>query len=317
MGKIVVFDSGFGGLTVLKELVTLMPDEEYIYYGDSANAPYGEKSHDELLKLGSDICLALSSEYDVKCFVIACNTTTSEVWNELTERFGDYSFVGIEPALAWAAEENPGRNILVLATTATINGKRLRHRYELLKDKANITLLPAPGIVPFVENKDADPEEFAEYMDKLLAPYKDAVDCVVLGCTHFPFVKNEILTAIGHNILFYDAAVSVAETVRRLINGELQDKERSVFHCGTHIGTHSRIHSGTHSSIHCGMYSGMNSGMNSSDHSDMHSSNLCGNAAAGEASEKKRNIIFLNSDPAKLVQEKTLFDMYRCMSINS
>lgn len=279
MGKIVVFDSGFGGLTVLKELVSLMPDEEYIYYGDSANAPYGEKSHDELLKLGSDICSRLSSEYDVKCFVIACNTTTSEVWDELTDRFGDHCFVGIEPALLWAAEENPGSRILVLATTATINGKRLRGRYEALKDKAQIALLPAPGIVPFVEDKDADPEVFAEYMDELLEPYKDASDCVVLGCTHFPFVKNEIKTALGHEIKFYDAAVRVAETVKRLISGEINHDDRE--------GDRS-----------FGM--------------PFSSGKIRKQAAAETAAQASdAGIIFLNSDPVKAEQEKTLFELYR------
>ncbi len=217
MDKIVVFDSGFGGLTVLKELEKLLPDEEYIYYGDSANAPYGDKSHDELLKLDSAICTKVSEAYPVKCFVIACNTTTSEVWDELTAKYSDYDFVGIEPALAWAAEENPGKRILVLATTATINGKRLKARYEEYKDRAEITLLAAPGIVPFVESCSTGEQEFRDYLEELLGPYIGKTDCVVLGCTHFPFVKNEIREVLGDHIRFYDAAVTVAQNVRRLL----------------------------------------------------------------------------------------------------
>ncbi len=221
MSKIVVFDSGFGGLTVLKELLKVLPNEEYIYYGDSANAPYGEKTHDELLELTSAICSKVSDAYDVKGFVIACNTTTSEVWNELTEKYSDYGFVGIEPALAWAVRENPGKHILVLATTGTIKGKRLRARYEEFKDQADITLLAAPGIVPFVEKCDTDSEEFKAYLEELLKPYRDTVDCIVLGCTHFPFVKNEIREAVGREIRFYDAAVTVAGEVR----GRLEKKQ--------------------------------------------------------------------------------------------
>ncbi|MDO4961477.1 MAG: glutamate racemase [Eubacteriales bacterium] len=217
MEKIVVFDSGFGGLTVLKELRKVLPNEQYIYYGDSAHAPYGEKTHDELLELDSAICRKFSGEEDVKCFVIACNTTTSEVWDELTERFSEHDFVGIEPALRWAVNENPGKNILVLATTATINGKRLKSRYEELKDRANITLLAAPGIVPFVESCGTKDQEFKDYLDELLSPYRSDVDCIVLGCTHFPFVKNEIREAIGRDVRFYDAAVTVAAEVKALL----------------------------------------------------------------------------------------------------
>ena len=230
MSKIVVMDSGFGGLTVLSELRKLMPDEEYIFYGDSANAPYGEKSHDELLKLTTDICRDLSSEYDVKCFVIACNTTSSEVWDELTQRFDKYDFIGIEPALKWAVEENPGKNILVLATTATTKGKRLRKRYEELKGKANITLLAAPGIVPFVEGDKKDAAAFLQYLKELLKDYIGKTDCVVLGCTHFPFVKDEIRQVLGNQIKFYDAAVQVAAEVKDLIssNGSVSTGKGSI-----------------------------------------------------------------------------------------
>ena len=220
MSKIVVMDSGFGGLTVLSQLRKLMPDEEYIFYGDSANAPYGDKSHDELLKLTSSICKELSTDYKVKCFVIACNTTSSEVWDELTEQFKDYDFVGIEPALKWAVDENPGKSILVLATTATTNGKRLRKRYEELKDKADITLLAAPGIVPYVEGGKKNREEFELYLKELLKDHIGKTDCVVLGCTHFPFVRDELSQVLGAQVKFYDAAELVAEEVRSHISSD-------------------------------------------------------------------------------------------------
>ena len=237
MSKIVVFDSGFGGLTVLRELKKVLPDEEYIYYGDSANAPYGDKSHEELLKLDSAICSKVSAENDVKCFVIACNTTTSEVWDDLTGRFSQYDFVGIEPALAWAAEENPGKRILVLATTATINGRRLKKRYEEYKNKAEITLLAAPGIVPYVESCNTGSPEFMAYLEELLGPYIGRTDCVVLGCTHFPFVKNEIREVLGGEIRFYDAAVTVAQEVRQHLEKRhcLAEKDQSSAASGSNV----------------------------------------------------------------------------------
>jgi len=225
MSRIAVFDSGFGGLTVLKELQKLMPGEQYIYYGDSANAPYGEKSPEELLRLTTEVCKKILAEDDVKCFVIACNTTTSEAFGPLTASFSDKPFVGIEPALRWAVEENPGKHILVLGTTATVNGRRLRSRYEELKDKAEISLLAATRIVPYVEGHDITREAFMDYLREILEPYRKDTDCVVLGCTHFPFVREELRECFDKEIRFYDAAISVAHETKELLSkrGLLED----------------------------------------------------------------------------------------------
>ena len=217
MSKIAVMDSGFGGLTVLSALRSLLPNEEYIYYGDSANAPYGDKSPDELLRLNREVCRRLLELDDIKCFVIACNTTTSEALDKLEGEFSGYDFVGIEPAVGWAVNELPGGNILVLATNATINGKRLRERAERLKAKAHISLLAAPGIVPYVEGGQRNEEAFREYLHRLTAEYQRDTDAVVLGCTHFPFVKKELRGCFDKDIRFYDAAALVAERVKALL----------------------------------------------------------------------------------------------------
>ena len=113
MSSIAVFDSGFGGLTVLKQLQRLMPEEDYIFYGDSANAPYGDKTPAELARLTASVCRQILEKDEIKCFVIACNTTTSEALGKLTETFPEARFVGIEPAVREAVRENPGSHILV------------------------------------------------------------------------------------------------------------------------------------------------------------------------------------------------------------
>ena len=220
MSSIAVFDSGFGGLTVLKELQKLMPGEQYIYYGDSANAPYGEKSPEELLELTTAVCKKILAEDEIKCFVIACNTTTSEAFGPLTAKFPDRPFVGIEPALRWAVEENPGKHILVLGTTATVNGKRLKSRYEELKDRADISLFAATKIVPYVEGHDITREAFMEYLKDVLQPYRKDTDCVVLGCTHFPFIREELAECFDKEIRFYDAAVLVARETKELLQSK-------------------------------------------------------------------------------------------------
>lgn len=231
MSKIAVFDSGLGGLTVLSALRKALPGEDYIYYGDSANAPYGDKTPEELLKLNTEVCNRLIEADDIKCFVIACNTTTSETLDRLTGVFPEYDFIGIEPAVGWAVDEHPGEHILVLATTATINGRRLRGRLSELSGRADIIPLAAPGIVPFVEGEKTDTAEFMDYIRGLLAPYKEQTDAVVLGCTHFPFVKEQLKQCFDKDIDFYDAASIVASKTRELLEkNRALDKEAE---CGT------------------------------------------------------------------------------------
>ena len=203
MSSIAVFDSGFGGLTVLKQLQKLMPDEKYIFYGDSANAPYGEKSAGELLELTSEVCRRILEKDKIKCFVIACNTTTSEALEKLEERFPDQRFVGIEPAVRWAVRENPGKKILVLGTTATIRGKRLKAQLEELEGRAEISLLAATGIVPFVEGQNPDREKFEQYLRDVLRPFRE-----------------ELQACFDKKIRFYDAAIQVAEATKALLEAD-------------------------------------------------------------------------------------------------
>lgn len=217
MSKIAVMDSGLGGLTVLSALERLLPDEDYIYYGDSANAPYGDKTAEELKELNTEVCNKLLSEDEIKCFVVACNTTTSQAFDKLEAEFPEHDFVGIEPAVQWAAEEMPGGNILVLATTATIQGEKLRTKIAGLSGKAHITALAAPGVVPYVEGGGTDTDEFMDYLRKLTADFRNDTDAVVLGCTHFPFIKKQLRECFDKDIKFYDAAVLVAEQVKKLL----------------------------------------------------------------------------------------------------
>ncbi len=295
LSKIVVMDSGFGGLTVLSELIKSMPDEEYIYYGDSAHAPYGEKTHDELFKRTSAICRDMVSRYDVKCFVTACNTTSSEVWSELTGAYKTYDFIGIEPALKTAVEEHPGGRILVLATTATIRGRRLKQRYEALKDKADISLLAAPGIVPYVEGMEQDGPAFKAYLRELLDSYIGNTDCVVLGCTHFPFVKEELREVLGESIVFYDSAANVAEAVKAVThcNGDLSSSSLSDFNIPVHI------HEGERKDHRDSAVIGDREGRNAKEVKEVKENDTHG-----------ESVIFLNSDPEKIATERELLQRY-------
>ena len=199
---IAVFDSGVGGISVLRELVRLMPNENYIFFGDSKNAPYGGKSLEEVRKLTECHVRHLLSE-GAKAVVIACNTATSADVSILRKEYPDVPVVGIEPALKPAVQFMEHPRVLVMATPMTIREEkfqRLMARYE--KD-AEIYPLACPGIVEFVERGELNSAGLKAFLYRLLKPYcEGTVDAIVLGCTHYPFVKDAIAEVMGNTVEF-------------------------------------------------------------------------------------------------------------------
>lgn len=212
-----VFDSGVGGISVLRELVALMPNENYIFYGDSKNAPYGTKTLEEVQQL-----TCRDAEYmldqGVKALVVACNTATSVAIQILREKYPDMPVIGIEPALkpAVLAKENP--RVLVMATPMTLREEKFRLLMEKYESQAEILPLPCPGLVEFVERGELESAELEAFLRKLFAEYQmQPVDCVVLGCTHYPFVKGMIRRVLGEQVQLFDGGAGTArETHRRL-----------------------------------------------------------------------------------------------------
>ena len=187
---IAVFDSGVGGISVLRELVRLMPNENYIFFGDSKNAPYGGKSLEEVRELTECHVKHLLSE-GAKAVVIACNTATSADVSILRKEYPDVPVVGIEPALKPAVQFMEHPRVLVMATPMTIREEkfhRLMARYE--KD-AEIYPLACPGIVEFVERGELNSAGLKAFLYRLLKPYcEGTVDAIVLGCTPLSFCKG-------------------------------------------------------------------------------------------------------------------------------
>jgi len=215
---IAVFDSGVGGISVLKEMCALMPRENFIFFGDSKNAPYGEKSTEEVYRLtaGHVEHFLLSG---AKAIVLACNTATSAAAKLLREKYPDVPIIGLEPALKpavlWDYEKPDPCRILVLATPLTLREEKFLKLTETYKDCAQVIPLPAPDLVRFVENGLIGTEEIYEYLSGLLAPYKEnKIDSVVLGCTHFPFAKEDIKKVLGPDTLFFDGAYGAAKELR-------------------------------------------------------------------------------------------------------
>lgn len=214
---IAVFDSGLGGISVLKELVRLLPNENFIYYGDTANAPYGVKSADEVRALTFSVYERLKSR-GVKAFVIACNTATSVAVAALREKYPDDIIIGVEPALKPAVLCAPHPTVAVLATPLTLREEKFAALMGRFSDKAKIIPFACAGLVEFVERGEITGDGLQEFLDGLLAPLKrEQLDAVVLGCTHYPLVKDAIIESLGGGALIFDGSEGTArETKRRL-----------------------------------------------------------------------------------------------------
>jgi len=185
-----VFDSGIGGLTVLDEIVKLLPNYNYIYYGDSKNNPYGEKTDEELLNITSNIVEQFKKR-GCKIIVIACNTATTRCMKKLKEKYQDLIFIGTVPAIKVACDNN-FKNTLVMATPATIESERTN---ELVKDNIRtdqkIYLVPCFGLANAIERKDK--KEIKTLLKEIFKDYKDKnIDSIDLGCTHYPLLSDII-----------------------------------------------------------------------------------------------------------------------------
>lgn len=217
-----VFDSGIGGLNVLDEIVKLMPNYDYIYYGDSKNNPYGEKTYEELMLITTAIVRGLK---DMGCqiIVIACNTATTKCMKSLREIFPELIFVGTVPAIKVACDNN-SKNTLVMATPATIESERTTELVrDYKRDDQEIYLVPCYGLANAIENRDK--KEIDRIVKEIYLEYKDKnIDSIVLGCTHYPNIKKEIRKYFK-NVSLLDGSVGVARETKRQaeINGIIQD----------------------------------------------------------------------------------------------
>ncbi len=218
-----VFDSGIGGLSVLRELEKILPNEDFYYYGDSLNNPYGEKSDEELFEITSGVVDYLVNK-GCRLIVIACNTATTRCMKYLRERYKDVIFVGTVPAIKVACDRD-FKNTLVMATPATIESERTMEliRDNIRKDQ-NIYLVACPGLANAIE--DNDQEKIEEILKDTFREYKDKeIDSIVLGCTHYPFIKEDILKEMP-GVILLDGSRGVAMEVKRQLenNGLLSDK---------------------------------------------------------------------------------------------
>ncbi|MDK2920177.1 MAG: glutamate racemase [Candidatus Petromonas sp.] len=221
-----IFDSGMGGISVLAETIKFMPEERYIYYGDSGNAPYGVKAPEEVNNLSKNICEFLIDR-GVKAIVVACNTATSAAIKDLRNTY-DIPIIGMEPALKPAVEKKPEGKIVVMATSMTLKEKKFSRLMDKYGQEADIVKLPCPKLVELVEEGILEGERMEETIRECFKDIdKDEISSVVLGCTHYIFLKDSIRNVLGDKIDIIDGNQGTARHLKNILEKKgLLNKEK-------------------------------------------------------------------------------------------
>ena len=223
-----VVDSGVGGISVLRELVRVMPGERFLYFGDSANAPYGSRSAEEVRALTVAAVEKLIAR-GIKALVVACNTATAAAIDYLRETYPQLIIIGIEPALKPAVTQFPEGTLGIMATPVTLQGEKLKRLLQKYPHP-NIHLIPAPGMVELVEAGLADTPQMDAFLTPILSPFAGKLDGLVLGCTHYPFAIPAIRRVIGDETVLFDGGAGTARQTRKRLEeaGLLQEDLGSV-----------------------------------------------------------------------------------------
>ncbi|MCI8640470.1 MAG: glutamate racemase [Clostridia bacterium] len=214
--KIGIFDSGIGGVTVLKEIVKILPNEEYIYYSDSINNPYGDKKDKQIINICENI-LKYFIERDCKAIVIACNTASAKVTNILRKKYSNIPIVAIEPAYKMVHDFAYNKTTLVMATKGTIESEKFNKLYNKYNNN-DTYLMSCRGLADIIE--EGNEQKIKKYLRENLSQYIGKVQNVVLGCTHYPLVKTEIKEVLG-DVEFFNGAYSLAKYLKQI----LEEKE--------------------------------------------------------------------------------------------
>ena len=212
---IAVFDSGVGGVSVLRHLRRMLPQEDFLYYGDDAKAPYGQRTTQQVRELTMEAVERLMTRHKIKALVVACNTATSAAINQLREKYPEKIIVGIEPALKPAADRFPGGHIGIMATQVTLREKKLSDLLARYGENCTISPITAPGLVELVEQGLGNAPQTEALLKPILAPYRGKLDALVLGCTHYPLAEKAICGILGEQTLLLDGGEGTARQTRR------------------------------------------------------------------------------------------------------
>ncbi len=215
-----MFDSGFGGLTVARSLIDLLPHEHLVYLGDTGRYPYGPRPLDEVRGFAEQITDLLVQEHDVKLLIVACNTAAAAGLDRLRERV-DIPVLGvIEPGVRSLARASHRGRVGVIGTVGTIGSGAYQRAVAELAPHVELTCAACPGFVEFVERGETRSDQVTVLAERLLAPVREAkVDALLLGCTHYPFLARTISDVMGGDVVLVDSADETAFEVRGLLHG--------------------------------------------------------------------------------------------------
>lgn len=214
-----VFDSGVGGLSVLGEIERLLPDESLLYVADTGHMPYGEKSPEFI----RERCVQVAQffrEQDAKALVLACNTATVAAVADLRQRYPDWPIVGMEPAVKPAAAATRSGIVGVLATTGTLRSAKFVALLDRFANEVQVITQPCPGLVELIETGDLHSPELRLLLQGYVQPLLAAgCDTLILGCTHYPFLKPLLATLVPADVVLVDTGAAVARQLQRLLSG--------------------------------------------------------------------------------------------------
>ena len=215
-----MFDSGFGGLTVARALIDLLPAEHLVYLGDTGRYPYGPRPLDEVRGFAEQITDLLVRDHDVKLVIVACNTAAATGLPDLQARV-DVPVVGvIEPGVRSLAKATHHGRVGVIGTVGTIRSGAYQGAVARLAPHLDLACAACPGFVEFVERGETRSDQVTVLAERLLAPVREAkVDALLLGCTHYPFLARTISDVMGRDVVLVDSADETAFEVRHLLEG--------------------------------------------------------------------------------------------------
>lgn len=210
-----IFDSGLGGISVLNRCMERMPNENFIYYADKKNAPYGDKSVCEIVQLVENAIENFFLKRNVKAIVIACNTATNAAIDTLRAKY-DIPIIGTEPAIKPALSDKTSGKTLIMATDSTVKSCRFKRKLKLYNEN-NYIVMGCSGLADLIE--DGDKGLIEEYLRLKFKTVDDSsIDSVVLGCTHYPFVREEIRKVLDKEISFFDGGEGVSKRLENILD---------------------------------------------------------------------------------------------------
>jgi glutamate racemase len=214
-----VFDSGFGGLTVARAMIDLLPHERLVYVGDTGRYPYGPRPLDEVRGFARQITERLVEDHRVKMVVVACNTAAAAAMDDLVAECPVPVVSVIEPGVRSLLEATRTGRVGVIGTVGTIGSGAYQRAVAALDPSVELTCAACPGFVEFVERGETDSDQVHVLAERLLAPVREAkVDALLLGCTHYPFLARAIGAAVGRDVVLVSSADETAFAVRRLLD---------------------------------------------------------------------------------------------------